>query len=407
MFKKYNSKEVGAYLSQLVLKNFKNERQFCKRCVELQNIEPTNEEIHKMQDRYSHIKKGNRNIQVEDLPIFCELLKASCEQILTAGNCFTPISGHITNYEIAFSDDPKVWEYYINHDEKLILNSDEYCKTILDYAIEFKNYKLLKYLIDNGYIWFVDNSKWQGYSFGAGTKIERREPERRDCAVPYYIQDQEKMRTNLVALAIENHDYSILDKLKARETPALYNTTNWGMPEADTEKYRNVDLIHSLEKADEKILDYFSTEFKIEACPKDVHTFMYPDLGEVIDLIVKSNRRIEAELIIRRILKHNQETYLLIVRMIKEAFEFLKKEPGSDYLKDYHKKVVYEWYQFNPHNNMVSYCFYKGKHDSMRIITNVFRITQRSSSPLINELIKESNAWFDKIATLKESEYHE
>ena len=401
MFKMYNSKEVGAYLSQLVLKSFKNERQFCKKCVELQNLEPTDDEIHKMQDRYSHIKKGTRNIQVEDLPIFCELLGVSCEQILTAGNFFTPISGHITNYEIAFSNDPKVWEYYINHDEKLILNSDEYCKTILDYAIEFKNYKLLKYLIDNGYIWFVDNSKWQGYTFGAGTKIERREPERHDCSVPYEIQDQEKMRTDLVALAIENHDYSILDKLKARETPALYNANNFGIPEIDTEKYRNVDLIHSLENADEKILDYFSTEFEVEVRPKDVHTFMYPDLGEVIDLIVKSNRK-EAELLIRRVLKHNKETYLLLDRMIKEAFEFLEKESSSDYLKDYHKKVVYEWYKFNPRNNMASYYFCMGKHISNGMITNVFRISQKSSSPLINELIEESNTWFEKIATLKE-----
>ena len=67
------------------------------------------------------------------------------------------------------------WEAYINRADKLILNSDEYCKTVLDYALEFGNYELIKFLMDHNYIWF-DSRKDQDYiqTFGAGTSIERR-----------------------------------------------------------------------------------------------------------------------------------------------------------------------------------------------------------------------------------------
>lgn len=56
------------------------------------------------------------------------------------------------------------------------MNYDEYGKSVVDYALEFKNYDFIKYLISGGHLNFVDNSKWDwGITFGLSTDIKRRE----------------------------------------------------------------------------------------------------------------------------------------------------------------------------------------------------------------------------------------
>ena len=128
-----------------------------------------------MSNRLAQIAKGNKAIQTYDLPHFTELLGGSREQILSAREYSAPLSSRVTNYSIACSKDRKKWEAYIRHADKLILNSDEYCKTVLYYALEFGNYELIEFLMDNQYIWF-DSRKDQDYiqTFGAGTSIEQR-----------------------------------------------------------------------------------------------------------------------------------------------------------------------------------------------------------------------------------------
>lgn len=176
--------KIGKHLEKLILLKYGKIRPFCRKY--LDHVKGKNKydakEQSNMQTRMSAIIKGKKSIQFYDLPIFCKLLEVSCEEIITAGRHYEPISGHVTNYEIAFSKDRDKWEKYINRPDKLILNSDEYCKTVIDYALEFKNYDFLKYLMDKNYIWFVDNSKDDGkkyilnraYRFGAGTSIEKR-----------------------------------------------------------------------------------------------------------------------------------------------------------------------------------------------------------------------------------------
>lgn len=108
-----------------------------------------------MQNRFTQILKGKKAIQTHDLPIVCDLLGMSCEELLSAGKCFVPTSSRVTNYDIAFSKDPAEWQQYVDRPDKLILNFDEYGKSVLDYAIEFKNYELLKFLVEKEYINFV------------------------------------------------------------------------------------------------------------------------------------------------------------------------------------------------------------------------------------------------------------
>lgn len=64
----------------------------------------------------------------------------------------------------------------MKREDKLFLNYDEYGKSVVDYALEFKNYDFIKYLISGGHLNFVDNSKWNwGITFGLSTDIKRRE----------------------------------------------------------------------------------------------------------------------------------------------------------------------------------------------------------------------------------------
>ena len=86
-----DNQEIGAYISGLIEREFKSARQFCIAYLQTSGInEPTGEEIQKMANRLSQMKKGTKGIQIYDLPIFSELLHVSFEQILSAGKCGEP-----------------------------------------------------------------------------------------------------------------------------------------------------------------------------------------------------------------------------------------------------------------------------------------------------------------------------
>ena len=163
MFELASNSEIGIYLEHLIKKKYqetgdikyKNVRQFCKACLEAEGIEPTEDELRKKTGHMSGMKNEEKPIRLTDLPIFTRLLNVSCEEILSAGETKTATANHLTNYQIASSHDKNLWEFSINSEDSIFLNPDEYDKTILDYAFEFKNYGLLKYLVDKKYIWFV------------------------------------------------------------------------------------------------------------------------------------------------------------------------------------------------------------------------------------------------------------
>ena len=156
---------IGRHLSDLIKRSpYGNDRQFGIAYLKERDGSNYNpDDIQKMQNRICQIKKGNKGIQIEDLPIFSKLLGVSCEDIISGGKALAPSLNRKTNYSIAFSKDPKEWEYYINREDKPFLNPDEFGKTVIDYALEAGNFKLLKHLMDQGYIWFVGKDKKDYY----------------------------------------------------------------------------------------------------------------------------------------------------------------------------------------------------------------------------------------------------
>lgn len=105
MFELADRKEIGQYLTGCIDKRFKSHRQFCKKYLEETDGQAASEQIQKMSNRLSQILKGNKDIQLHDLPLFCRLLEVSCEDILSAGKSHVPASARLTNYIAAFSKD--------------------------------------------------------------------------------------------------------------------------------------------------------------------------------------------------------------------------------------------------------------------------------------------------------------
>ena len=232
---------------------------------------------------YCEVVQGNGQIQIYDLPFVTELLGISCEEVLSAGRNKTSFSGHVTNYNTASSQDRAVWEKYMQREDKLFLNFDEYGKSVIDYALDFKNYKFIKYLIDEGFIWLVDPNKApDGLNYGAGTDVKRRDPRSADTDLPLEIQYQDELRTRTIALAIENNDVGILDSLLARQVPAMHLASLAGHPSVDLQANRNEELIEAVANADDTIVAYFSEELKVFNLQHRENTFLFPYLDSVM-----------------------------------------------------------------------------------------------------------------------------
>lgn len=411
MLEKSNEK-VGKYLNGLILEKYKKVRRFCIAYINLSGLdEKDSSVIAKMQNRMSQIIQGKKAIQIYDLPIFCELLGVSCEEILSAGKHFTPISGHVTNYEIAFSKDKAVWDKYINHRDKLILNPDEYNKTIIDYALEFKNYDLLKYLMNKGYIWFVDDSQYdcheRAFGFSAGTSIKRREAgcqDTLDVTLRYYSEER-GLRMKMIALAMENNDFDVLDCLRAREIPALYQACSYMNPQTKCKDYYNESVIVEIVESDsDKVIGYFSEDFPIKDHFGQEHWFIYPYMGKLLELLITSKNKY-AEAALRRTIAHNERVYNNLRQMINEAFRW-SKQFFNTYLD--HKasnelvvKNTMKYYKFNEEDGFLSYMFAKGKKDYLRFCANAIYVENKSDDLLIHTLVDEVNKLYEVVRNIQ------
>ena len=265
MFLIKSNKEIGTYLDSRIKDKFPSRREFGKQYLRARREKPTEEAINRMSNRLAQIVKGNKAIQLEDLPYFTGMLEVSCEQILSAGEFAVPLENRVTNYSVACSRDPQVWEEYVHREDRLILNSDEYGRTVLDYALESGNYDFLKFLMDQGYIWFDSgNRRDYVHTFGAGTSIERRRIGEVDCGLESKLRSEDTLRERLIELACDNGDLSMLEKLRAREHPQLYwkaNYQSFSCP--DFGSYDRERLVSRIAASGEEVLGYFTEPFKI------------------------------------------------------------------------------------------------------------------------------------------------
>ena len=309
----------------------------------------------------------------------------SCEDILSAGKVRSYNENHITNYKLAASRNEKLWQSYINNEAEFLLNPDEYDKTILDYAFEFKNYPLLKYLVDNEYIWFVEQNPGErcGMGFYGGTSIERR-PLGNSKTMEDQLTGNDSLRRKMIILAIENNDFDMIDEFRAREIPLMYQKLH----ETEFNKlsmYYDEDLLDAASRASEKVLDYFSEVITIKpAHGQTPYQCMYPFLGEMIEKLIEQKNPY-ADTILRRCIAHNKNTYV-------QVNELKCREYGEG-------KNAYSMFRLNFYQGIHAIEAYDMKQNDF-IVTNLIRI----DTDLDSDLIKELNSYYDKILDMAREE---
>ena len=403
-----NNLKIGKYLDDLIGQKYKSRRAFCRAYIQAMEEEPTSDTINNMSNRLAQIVKGNKAIQTYDLPYFCELLGVSCEQILSAGEYSVPIANRVTNYSIACSKDPAVWEAYINRADKLILNSDEYCKTVLDYALEFGNYELIKFLMDHNYIWF-DSRKDQDYiqTFGAGTSIERRKIGYIDYGLEGKLKTEDELRINLITLAADRKDIKMLNQLRARENPQLYYRTHYlSAQHPDFDSFYNERMVKHIVSSSEEVLDYFTDSFEIRdnVRYKDgsnrVHAFLFPYISQLLDLLIVTKSSF-AETALKKAIKYNMKTYKRLRKLILSVKN--DERYSAEYMKDLWVDVCKRDFDFFDNGSIVIFrAIYSGTNVD-GIITNVAHVTKTPSSPILKHLVDELNESYLNIKNLKEN----
>ena len=403
-----NNLKIGQYLADLIDRKYESRRAFCRAYIHATGEDPTNETVTNMSNRLAQIAKGNKAIQTYDLPYFTDLLGVSCEQILSAGECSAPIANRVTNYSIACSNNPAEWEAYIRRVDKLILNSDEYCKTVLDYALEFGNYKFIKFLMDNQYIWF-DSRKDQDYiqTFGAGTSIKRRDISYIDYGLEGKLKTEDELRINLIALAADHEDIQMLNELRARENPQLYFKAHYLSAQHPAfDEFYNERMVKHIASSSEEVLDYFTDSFEIrdQVRYKDgssrVHTFLFPYISQLLDLLIVTKSPF-AETALKKAIKYNRKTY----KRLRELILSVKNDEyySNEYSRNLWVKACEQYLDFFENGNIVSFLAVCSNHNTNGIITNVAHVTKTPTSPIIKHLVDELNESYLKIKNLKES----
>ncbi len=410
MFKiEKNNENIGKHLANLIEQKFQSRRAFCKAYILSAGESPNEETISNMSNRLSQIIKGKKAIQTYDLPYFTELLGVSSEHILSAGKYNAQISNRVTNYSIACSKNPLEWKNYIERKDKLILNCDEYCKTVIDYALEFRNYDFLKFLMDNGYIWFDSgNDKDYIQTFGAGTSIKRRETGFIDCGLQYALHERDALRINLITLAADNNDIEMLNNLRARENPQLYFRAHYiSGQHPNFNSCCNERMVRHIASSSEKILDYFTDSFQIRDeiryndGSKRVHTFMFPYISKLLDLLI-STKSDYTETALKKAIKYNEGTYQKLCELIL----LVKNDEryAAEYTRDLWIEEIKRDIDFYDNGDIIMlrafYATAVNKYQVGGIITNVPHVTKVSVSPKIKLLSEKLNETYEKIRTI-------
>ena len=393
MFRTATNEEIGKYLFKLIDEKsdkFKSGRDFCKQYLFLEKGEqPSDDEIQKQANRLSGIKSGKYGLQIQDLGYYTELLEITCEELLSAGKSKPAFPDRYSNYTFAHSTDRGYWERYINNDDKLFLNADEYGKTILDYAFECENYGLIKFLTENNYITIVDNESTKDYvmTFMPPDKAMKY-MSRNANKLNDEIINNDKIRTTVVALAIKKNDKYFLTKLRAREIPALYSVCEYGFSTQfdNFESSYNDKLTNAVANADKEILGYFSEPFSIKSEHSE-GVFIYPFLGRLLDKMISENNK-NTVYVLGRTLDYNSNVLNELSEKIAQSYIMYKKycddkEAFSGAVKyfDMNDNGVFTFMNYDPSDTS----------NLIKMKSNVIHISKKSKDEKINELISKIN----------------
>ena len=400
MFVVKSNIEIGSNLKKLILSKYKSVRQFCLAYLNLSqpSVSDDPQEIRNLTNRFSQILSGHKAIQTYDLPIISELLSISCEDILSCGETKVPLKNRRTNYNIAFSTDKKDWQEYLSHEDCIAAYADEFGKTVVDYAIEFKNYKFIKYLIEKDYITFnsEDSCYYQYPNFGAKSKITERPYSHPTLDNEFY--ENKLLRTQVISLAIQNDDTTVLQMLRARELPPQYNLVP-GNPVFQISEYYDEEHLDVIVQSKQPVFDFFLEEYPLmDFTKKHEIMWIYPFIGELAARCVALNNLDRASKTLDVILTHNKKVYHDLHEGILHAAKLAKNLFMSRSYRSSLESITKN-YNVSEDKNLVSFDPYYIR-DAKQLIFNIVRVNCTCHDETISKKIKESNLIYDKILTL-------
>lgn len=405
MFELKTNEEIGAYLKKLILSKYPSCRRFCVAYIDLtidfsdDPQDQRSEEIRKLTNRLSQILKGKKSIQTYDLPIFSELLGVSCEQMLSAGAVAKPITNRRTNYNIAFSTDERDWIEYINREDCIASYADEFGKTVVDYAIEFKNYGFIRFLIDNGYISLIsDDNGYADFNFGASTTLKVRPYEARTFKNELY--ENKILRTQIISLALENNDYDVLNEMRAREFPPRSMTTT-SLTSIKFSEYYDENFIEAILCSRSETIQYFCEEYYVESkLQKEEFLWIFPFLDKLIVKAVKKNSS-KAIMLLDVAIKHNEETYNALKKAILQVAKqmkanFYRNQGFQEVIAD----VLLHDFHISEEKNVISFYSYHFR-DVGRVTTNIICADVKSKKLEIQSKIDRLNELYSQIINIE------
>ena len=320
-------RKIGAYLKKLIAARYRSQADFCEAYlledhgVSEQGIDP--EEKRRLENRLSQILKGSKSVQTYDLLIFAKLLDVSCEAILTAGKRHVRRDDRLTNYTVALSKKHAVWEEYIRQDDEPLLRCDEFGYSVLDYAVKFRNAAFIRFLLDEGYL-TVTIAPFSRNRFCVRTHIKTSAHSawlQRD-----FRDSEEALRTELIKLALEEGDITLLEQLSAREFPSM---REWNSTTVHPE-FLDAELIRHIAQSERKIIDYFTAELVIPGKATEEKLFLYPFIGALAAelLRIKSDA---APVVLQRIADHNEAVYAAVREAALSELLFQAKAAVTKY----------------------------------------------------------------------------
>jgi len=411
--------EIGQYLDDLITRKYGSRKAFSRKF--LDKLGKTDEDTQNTENRFYKIVKGTNEIPAYDLLLTSELLDVSCEEILSAGKLRFPTSAHITNYDIACSDDPSLWKQYLDHGCTLYL--DEFKKSVIDYAFEKKNIKLFKYMIEEDIIWLIaDKESDNKYGTDLFEVDYKKESNMNNSFWESNIRKEDRLRTKIIILAIENGNVEVLDMLRARSTSAIeyiisrpeYNTNHVEV----TEEFLNsvIDAVALCES--DAVLDYFSAEYMIE---KENSIVVCPFYSRIIETMIENKRYDHAEIYIKRAIAHNKKIYETVKNILDNEFHSKCLETNTkkkeammqcysngcsfeEYARCFPTEEeimcsVMRWIRYEKKHNII-FC---RKPDTYEwIISNLIYLNELKGPEHIKSLIREMNEWIDKFVSMNE-----
>ncbi len=212
----------------------------------------------------------------------------------------------------------------------------------------------------------------------------------------------------MIALAIRNRDIETVEKLHGRETSDMTSIDQFAFNNYKFEEKKDEELIKTVAQADEDILELFSSEFDVDDNFGNPHTFIYPFLGEVIDLMLKNGDR-KVELPLRKAIRHNKEVYRNltdriseITKAYKEQYSFMETEELDSLIK---KEL--EFYMASSPDGKILRVLNPFRRDTeSSYVSNYITITRDSNSPILKELIAELKETAEKLSQLAEGGRH-